>query len=80
MFCLNNGHALHYWNDGTGRDTYVETDNGGITENKYIGPNKVKLSPGAMWTKGVYDPPMPVMHAKPIYYRPDGSGRDVYIE
>ena len=25
-------------------------------------------------------PPNPIMHAKPIHYKPDGAGRDRYIE
>ena len=24
--------------------------------------------------------PAPVMHSKPIFYRADGTGRDIYIE
>lgn len=69
-------HTTHYQTNGTGRDSYIVRDNGGF--NKMYEPISF---PGI----GTFSPKRrprgnaPVIHAKNIYYRSDGTGRDSYI-
>lgn len=71
-------HANHYRTNGTGRDTYIFNDNGGFNATyepvKY--PGIGTFSPNG---KHSYRERAPVMHAKNLYYRSDGTGRDSYI-
>lgn len=69
-----------YHNDGTGRDTYVELDNGGF--NKAYSPIKWQ-KPGTLHNAYLHRQkvnPMPVLHSKPFHYPVDGSGRDKYVK
>jgi len=78
MQLVGNGHPRHYFTDGTGRDSYIYQDNGGFT--KMYSPLKWQNS--SFPERPVYQKarPAPVMHAKPIFYRADGTGRDSYVE
>ena len=66
----------HYFTNGGGRDDYIYRNNGGFTSmyDPVNWPQK-----GTLHTVHKKAPPNPVMHAKPIYYRSDGSGRDSYV-
>lgn len=79
QYDVGNGHMIHYNTNGGGRDTYVYLDNGGFTNmHKPVKwPQK-----GSIYEKPLYikPPPNPVMEAKNVFYRADGSGRDSYIE
>ena len=73
---VNNLRDLRYRSDGTGRDSYVHFNNGGITA-QYSPANGQKASgrflPRISPQKGLGD------IAKPVVYRSDGSGRDYYV-
>ena len=74
-----------YHADGSGRDTYVEMDNGGFKkmyEAIHYG-GIVGKGPGTFANKYLHRHkanPMPEMHCKPFKYPTDGSGRDYYIK
>ena len=69
--------SVNYFSDGTGRDTFVKTNNGGF----FKAYEPVKASPVTSFTaKRYYVPPSPVIKSRGVYYRSDGSGRDNYIE
>mmetsp|Transcript_2727 Transcript_2727/g.4640 ORF Transcript_2727/g.4640 Transcript_2727/m.4640 type:complete len:103 (+) Transcript_2727:204-512(+) len=68
----------HYVNNGGGRDSYIYMDNGGFTEKQKV----VKWPEvGSIQQKPILQRPKPnpVMEAKTIFYRSDGTGRDQYI-
>lgn len=70
---------VHYTTNNGGRDSYIYLDNGGFTSMH----NAVKWpSKGSIYEKPSYfkAKPNPVMEAKNIFYKPDGSGRDTYVE
>ena len=71
-----NAFRVHYFADGTGRDTFVKMDNGGFF-------NAYKPAPAYPVTsftqKRRYDPPAPVIHSRGVQYHSDGTGRDSYI-
>lgn len=69
-------HTVHYHTNGTGRDGYIVRDNGGF--NKMFEPCKY-AEVGTFGGKQRYKQVAPVIHAKNLYYRSDGSGRDSYI-
>ena len=66
----------HYTTNGLGRDSYIYRDNGGFTA-----MYKTAQWPetGALHTVQRKPAPNPVMHSKPIFYRADGNGRDMYV-
>ena len=68
-----------YVNNGGGRDTYIYRDDGGFTK-MYDPANWPNV--GSIQGKPTYKkaPANPVMHAKPVFYRANGGGRDSYIE
>ncbi|CAI2380273.1 unnamed protein product [Moneuplotes crassus] len=70
------GKTLYYKTDGTGRDTYIKSDNGGMTS--VISPVKWP-EVGTFTTKNQYASPSPTKPIPIVYYRSDGSGRDNYI-
>ena len=78
MQLVGNGHPRHYFTDGTGRDSYIYQDNGGFT--KMYSPLKWQNSSFPERPVHQKARPAPVMHAKPIFYRADGTGRDSYVE
>lgn len=66
-----------YWGDGQGRDGYIVFNNGGLNQLRdYKGPqyNGFNLSPSPTH-KGV----TPHKDATAFDYKPDGSGRDLYV-
>ena len=72
-----NAFRVNYFNDGTGRDTFVKVDHGGF----FKAYSPVKASPITTFhTKRIYVPPSPVIKSRGVYYHSDGSGRDNYIE
>lgn len=79
MHLIGRGHPRHYFTNGGGRDTYIYGDNGGFS----MQYNPVKWPEvGSIQGKPIHQKakPAPIMHAKPVFYRADGSGRDSYIE
>ena len=76
----NSPKCKHYEANGTGRDMYISTNNGGFTINNMASPqpkiervvlsNKFKFQQAG---KASIEP-------KPVRYRSNGSGRDSYIE
>ena len=75
---LFNSRTAMYKTNGQGRDSYIHLDNGGFTTMhqsvNYQKPGTMK-SPVQYFSK-----PNPVMEAKNIFYRSNGTGRDTYIE
>jgi hypothetical protein len=79
MYAIGRGHIKHYNNNGTGRDTYIYENHGGFTKMyQPISWPKVGTFQSAKYY--VRPRPAPVIHAKPVYYRANGGGRDSYIE
>ena len=71
-----NAFRANYWNDGTGRDTFVSNHNGGF----YKPYKPAPANPVTSFTqKRRYEPPAPVMHSRAVQYHSDGTGRDSYI-
>ena len=69
--------SVNYFPDGTGRDTFVKVDNGGL----FKAYEPVKASPVTSFSaKRYWVPPSPVIKSRGVYYHSDGSGRDNYIE
>jgi hypothetical protein len=69
--------AIHYLNDGSGRDTYIGINNGGTnipntTQTIPKGGNYMKFGP----VKSTFNPVVYTRHHK---YLSDGTGRDVYV-
>ena len=69
-------HTSNYRTNGTGRDTYINRDNGGF--NKMFEPCKYAEG-GTMGYKNKFVERAPIIHAKNLYYHSDGTGRDSYI-
>ena len=70
-------YKVHYHNNGTGRDSYIGVNSGGFNAPyvPYPGPPV-----GSFQTqRKSFAAPMPQMHAKPLHYHSDGTGRDRYI-
>ena len=67
---------VNYFADGTGRDTFVKTDNGGFFKAYHPVPAMPVTS---FVQRKRYEPPAPVMHSKGVQYHSDGTGRDSYI-
>lgn len=62
-----------YKTDGTGRDTYIKLNNGGIFKNI-----SHSVTRGSTRVRE-YSPPHPVLRARTLKYRGNGTGRDTYI-
>ena len=79
QFAVDRG--IIYRADGTGRDSYVFNSNGGFCfEHKPFRHEKTAMHPlPNVNNKSYYRAPAPVVHAKPVQYKQDGSGRDFYI-
>jgi hypothetical protein len=85
----NKGHLMRdhgpiYKSDGTGRDTYITYDNGGLhapihRPGIYAGTASHNQLPylNKYYVKAKQSPPP--MHPKAVNYRQDGTGRDSYI-
>ncbi|CAD8073418.1 unnamed protein product [Paramecium primaurelia] len=67
----------HYAPDGTGRDSYVTLQNGGIW--KEIQIQCVHPELGTFSKQKQWRPPAPMMVPKFRHYQSDGSGRDNYV-
>ena len=67
---------VNYFADGTGRDTFVKTDNGGFF--KAFTPAQAPPVTSFVQRRR-YDPPAPVIHSRAVQYHSDGTGRDSYI-
>ena len=67
---------MNYFADGTGRDTFVKTDNGGFFKGYKPAPAYPVTS---FVQKRRYDPPAPCIHSRAVQYHSDGTGRDSYI-
>lgn len=66
----------YYHSNGSGRDSYIIEDSGGLT----IKRNSKPLIPSSRFMKfGVYSKPAYSSNAKVIHYASDGTGRDNYI-
>jgi hypothetical protein len=72
--------GVQYKTNGTGRDTYIFSNNGGFSD-IYYGPNAYEKPGGMLPTiRGkLAQEKKPTLHSKSVYYRQDGSGRDTYI-
>ena len=68
--------AILYKTNGSGRDTYIKNNNGGMTvDYKPYNPGEL----GSFSPRRKYVEPMPTLPGKMVYYRSDGTGRDSYI-
>ena len=78
-FVIDRG--IHYKINGSGRDTYIYNDNGGFC--KMYQPNQYDKAtlffPNLKKTDGCYQAKRPYLQSHTVYYRSDGTGRDVYI-
>lgn len=70
----------HYGVDGTGRDTYINFDNGGNYRG-YLQEAIGKFERGEFPSKGRgrINSDYVNIRGKPLHYIGDGTGRDVYI-
>lgn len=67
----------HYSVDGTGRDSYINVNNGGIY--RKFSPHKSDIFDfGSFKSKHVPRIIAPEITPKDVWYRNDGSGRDTY--
>lgn len=67
---------VHYNTNGSGRDTYINRDNGGFCKMH----EPVKYPPvGSFVTKRHVNENAPHIHPKNVYYYSNGTGRDSYI-
>lgn len=66
--------SVLYRTNGSGRDTYISTNNGG---NFRINTAVCDKSATSLFSSKLSTPVLPV--PKSIRYRTDGSGRDTYI-
>lgn len=72
--------GVQYKTNGTGRDLYIYSNNGGFSDVHYSPTHYDR--PGAMLPnikKRVSPEKMPNIHSKNVFYRQDGTGRDSYI-
>ena len=74
------GKKSHYGIDGTGRDTYINFDNGGNFRGYHqLGIGKFERgefpTPGRGRINSSYVP----IEGRPLHYTGDGTGRDTYI-
>ena len=69
------GRTILYKTNGTGRDTYVYNDNGGLCAARQA-PNYAR---GTFPFRRVANSPAPAMEGKQMVYKSDGTGRDNYI-
>jgi hypothetical protein len=67
---------VHFNTNGGGRDSYIVRDNGGFC--KMHEPVKYPQV-GSFVTKRHVVENAPQIHAKPLYYYANGTGRDSYI-
>ena len=72
------GRYVHYHPNGGGRDTYIHNSNGGFTllYQSVKWPEKGSIQNKPLFKK---PPPNPIMGAKTVFYRNDGTGRDSYV-
>ena len=75
--------AAFYSSDGTGRDTYISINNGGMTSRKPFGgivdSGKVFNYLGAFLNDNCFHARTPSLGSKYFYYHSDGTGRDTYV-
>ena len=71
-------YKVHYHNNGTGRDTYIGVSSGGLYDPRPYAPRAAPPM-GKFNTRRSAVEPNPVMHAKPLHYHSDGTGRDSYV-
>eukprot|EP00347_Sterkiella_histriomuscorum_P000025 403377469 len=70
----------HFHSDGTGRDSYIVNNNGGLSIPKMWNQRDSHTMLFASTTRfHRRESPSPMKEAKPFEYRSDGSGRDSYI-
>ena len=69
--------AVYYRQDGTGRDTFVKYNNGGLSAAQPA--SFVRPSQSTLLIRKIRRAPSPVIHAKPVHYVCDGTGRDNYV-
>ncbi|CAD8163150.1 unnamed protein product [Paramecium pentaurelia] len=67
----------HYAPDGTGRDSYVTLQNGGIWKEIQFQCTHPEI--GTFSQQKQWKPPAPMMVPKFRHYQSDGSGRDNYV-
>ena len=76
------GKVVYYKPDGTGRDTYIKNDNGGLLSHDAVHRLKPKPSPDRsrmIFGKTYVAPLPPKMENRFPHYISDGSGRDFYV-
>lgn len=68
----------HYGVDGTGRDSYINSDNGGNYRG-FVQQAKGKFEVGTFPSQRQVRQKSVFIEAKPHHYIGDGTGRDCYI-
>ena len=75
--------AVFYSSDGTGRDTYISINNGGMTSRKpfsgIIDSGKIIIYLGAFLNDNYSRIGTQSIGPKYFYYHSDGTGRDTYV-
>ena len=68
----------HYGVDGTGRDSYINFNNGGNYRG-FIQQGKGKFDVGTFPNTRQYRQKSVLIQGRPLHYIGDGTGRDCYI-
>ena len=68
----------HYGVDGTGRDSYINENNGGNFPG-FVPQGKGKFEIGTFSNKREHRQKSLFIESKPLHYIGDGTGRDCYI-
>lgn len=72
-----NGSAIHYKQNGTGRDSYIYGNNGGFT--MLSQPTKFDKSGHMTSMRYSHKKNYSSVASRAMHYKQDGSGRDSYI-
>ena len=72
-------YKVHYHNDGTGRDTYVGINSGGLFTTTKAPERAFKTVGNFNMERRATLKPAPVMQPMSPHYRSDGTGRDTNI-
>ena len=73
----NTAKSIFYNPNGTGRDSYIHSNHGGLSVMK---ENNTQPDCGAMDSREYHlQASSPFIHSKPVHYSTNGTGRDTYI-
>jgi hypothetical protein len=73
----SNPKYVTYNGDGSGRDHYIISSNGGLHEQR--GFNRVAVPRSSQGSRALISVNLNAKHPTTIDYVPDGTGRDLYV-